>query len=170
MATCRTRPPRATSNTAKTCAPSTSGSTASFNPVSITDKFDDTKVLDLNRIEGSAKDPNARIWPFKVMHGKQPYDTVNKTLVVNHVWGDDDTALWKHYDYAKSIKAGMDYAGLPYSGKFGFIETRMNWFITHMVAPKEKAVPCQECHTRAETVAWRPSPTSTCPGVTATLG
>jgi hypothetical protein len=44
----------------------------------------------------------------------------------------------------------MDVAGLPYSGKFGFIETRMNWFITHMVAPKEKAVPCQECHTRAE--------------------
>jgi hypothetical protein len=43
----------------------------------------------------------------------------------------------------------MDYAGLPYSGKFGFIETRMNWFITHMVAPKEKAVPCQDCHTRA---------------------
>jgi octaheme c-type cytochrome (tetrathionate reductase family) len=121
------------------------------NPISITDKFDDTKVLDLNRIEGSAKDPTARIWPFKVMHGKQPYDTVNKTLVVNHVWGDDDTALWKHYDYDKSIKAGMDYAGLPYSGKFGFIETRMNWFTTHMVAPKEKAVPCQDCHTRAET-------------------
>jgi hypothetical protein len=70
--------------------------------------------------------------------------------VVNHVWGDDDTSLWKNYDYAKSIKAGMDYAGLPYSGQFGFIETRMNWFITHMVAPKEKAVPCQECHTRAE--------------------
>lgn len=74
---------------------------------------------------------------------------MNKTLVVNHVYGDDDTSLWKNYDYAKSIKAGMDYAGLPYSGKFGFIETRMNWFITHMVAPKEKAVPCQDCHTRA---------------------
>jgi hypothetical protein len=75
---------------------------------------------------------------------------VNNTLVVNHVFGDDDTSLWRNYDYAKSIKAGMDYAGLPYSGQFGFIETRMNWFITHMVAPKEKAVPCQECHTRAE--------------------
>lgn len=118
--------------------------------VTITDKIDDRKVLELNRVEGSAKDPNARIWPFKVMHGKQPYDTENKTLVVNHVYGDDDTAFWKHYDYGKSIKAGMDYAGLPYSGKFGFIETRMNWFITHMVAPKGKAVPCQECHTRAE--------------------
>ena len=82
------------------------------------------------------------------MVGKQAYDTVNNTLVVNHVFGDDDTAFWKHYDYEKSIKAGMDYAGLPYSGKFGFIETRMHWFITHMVAPKEKAVPCAECHTR----------------------
>ena len=119
--------------------------------LSITDKIDDSKVLELNRVEGSAQDPNARIWPFKVMRGKQPYDTENKTLVVNHVFGNDDTAFWKNYDYAKSIKAGMDYAGFPYSGKFGFIETRMNWFITHMVAPKEKAVPCEECHTRSET-------------------
>ena len=121
--------------------------------IAITDKLDgllDAKgVLELNRVEGSAKDPNARIWPFKVMHGKQPYDTGNNTLVVNHVYGDDDTSLWRNYDYSKSIKAGMEYAGLPYSGQFGFIETRMNWFITHMVAPKEKAVPCQECHTRA---------------------
>lgn len=121
--------------------------------VTITDKLDGflnkDGILELNRIEGSARDPNARIWPFKVMRGKQPYDTENNTLVVNHVFGDDDTSLWKNYDYAKSIQAGMDYAGLPYSGKFGFIETRMNWFITHMVAPKEKAVPCAECHTRA---------------------
>ena len=121
--------------------------------IAITDKLDgllDAKgVLELNRVEGSAKDPNARIWPFKVMHGKQPYDTGNNTLVVNHVYGDDDTSLWRNYDYSKSIKAGMEYAGLPYSGQFGFIETRMNWFITHMVAPKDKAVPCQECHTRA---------------------
>ncbi|MEY2632647.1 MAG: hypothetical protein RIR00_1301 [Pseudomonadota bacterium] len=117
--------------------------------VTITDKIDDSGVLDLNRFEGSAADPNARIWPFKVMRGRQPYDKVNKTLVVNHVFGEDDTAFWKHYDYARSIKAGMEYAGLPYSGEFGFIETRMHWFITHMVAPKEKAVPCQECHTRS---------------------
>jgi octaheme c-type cytochrome (tetrathionate reductase family) len=125
----------------------------SVHPVTITDKLDAhiarDGVLELNQIEGSANDPKARIWPFKVMRGKQPYDPVNNTLVVNHVFGDDDTALWKHYDYAKSIQAGMDYAGLPYSGKFDFIETRMNWFITHMVAPKAQAVPCQDCHTRA---------------------
>jgi len=121
--------------------------------ISITDKLDGLinaqGILELNRVEGSAKDPNARIWPFKVMHGKQPYDTGNNTLVVNHVYGEDDTSLWRNYDYSKSIKAGMEYAGLPYSGQFGFVETRMNWFITHMVAPKDKAVPCQECHTRA---------------------
>ncbi|MBW7900893.1 MAG: tetrathionate reductase family octaheme c-type cytochrome [Rhodocyclaceae bacterium] len=121
--------------------------------LAITDKLDglidEQGVLELNRVEGSAKDPNARIWPFKVMRGKQPYDPVNRTLVVNHVYGDDDTALWKNHDFAKSIQAGMDYAGLPYSGRFDFVETRMNWFITHMVAPKEKAVPCQDCHTRS---------------------
>ena len=116
--------------------------------ISFNEKIDDGGILELNRVEGSARDPNARIWPFKVMHGKQPYDTVNKTLVVNHVFGKDDTSFWDNFDYEKSIRAGMDYAGFPYSGKFGFIETRMNWFITHMVAPKEKAVPCHECHTR----------------------
>ena len=117
--------------------------------IAMTDKIDDSKILEINAVEGSAADPKARIWPFKVMVGKQPYDPVNKTLVVNHVFGDDDTAFWTNFDYAKSIQAGMDYAGLPYSGQYAFIETRMNWFITHMVAPKEQAVPCQDCHTRA---------------------
>ena len=119
------------------------------NQFAITDKVVVSKILEINRVEGDANDPKARIWPFKVMHGKQPYDKVNKTLVVNHVFGKDDTAFWTNFDYAKAIQAGMDYAGLPYSGEFGFIETRMNWFITHMVAPKEKAGPCGECHTRS---------------------
>ncbi len=119
------------------------------NQVTILDKIDDSKLLELNSVEGGYDDPRARIWPFKEMRGKQAYDKVNKTLVVNHVYGDDDTALWKNYDFAKAIRAGMEYAELPYSGEFGFIETRMNWFITHMVAPKEQAVGCAECHTRA---------------------
>lgn len=84
------------------------------------------------------------------MRGKQPYDTVNKTLIVNHVFGNDDTPRCGRISIAeKSIPAGMSYAGKPYSGKFGFIETEMNWFITHMVAPKEKAVRCGDCHTKS---------------------
>jgi hypothetical protein len=33
-----------------------------------------------------------------------------------------------------------------FSGKLDFIETESAWPITHMVAPKEKAVGCVECH------------------------
>ncbi|MEW6062354.1 MAG: cytochrome C, partial [Bacteroidota bacterium] len=43
---------------------------------------------------------------------------------------------------------GMNYLGLPYSGKYTFVKTEMTWPINHMVAPKEKSVQCTECHTR----------------------
>ncbi|MBK5207459.1 MAG: cytochrome C, partial [Polaromonas sp.] len=42
--------------------------------------------------------------------------------------------------------AGMKAANRPFSGKVDFIETESMWPITHMVAPKEKAVACAECH------------------------
>ncbi|MBR9972352.1 tetrathionate reductase family octaheme c-type cytochrome [Magnetospirillum sulfuroxidans] len=114
------------------------------------DTFDDSSILVLNRLHGDAADPKARIWPFKEMKGKQPYDPELKTLLVNHVFGPDDSAFWTNFDINKSIKFGMDYAGLPWSGKIDFIETRMYWPITHMVAPKEQAVKCGECHMKGE--------------------
>ena len=40
----------------------------------------------------------------------------------------------------------MKRANLPYSGKYGFIATQTIWPITHMVAPKEKALACADCH------------------------
>ncbi len=104
--------------------------------------------VDLNPPLGDGRDPNARIWPFKEMHGKQPYDPVNKMLIVNHVFGKDDTALWTNFDPAKAFKAGMEYAGLPYSGKFEFVSTNYYWPITHMVAPKSDTVKCGECHAK----------------------
>jgi hypothetical protein len=42
----------------------------------------------------------------------------------------------------------METAGLPYSGQYGFVKTAMLWPITHMVAPKEQALACHECHSR----------------------
>ncbi len=112
-----------------------------------TDKIDDTKPVEINPIDGSYDDPNARIYPFKVHRGNQPYDPVNKTLVIPHLFGKDDTAYWKNFDWGKSIQAGMDYAGLPYSGQYDFVDTEMYWPITHMVAPKEDALACDSCHT-----------------------
>ena len=67
-------------------------------------------------------------------------DTVNKTLPLPHVFGKDDAAFWGNFDWGKALEAGMKSAGLPYSGKFGFVETVYYWPITHMVAPKERAL------------------------------
>ena len=53
----------------------------------------DTKVdaskpfTPINDPQGGWKDPKARIWPFKEMHTRMPYDAGNKTLVYNHLWG-----------------------------------------------------------------------------------
>ncbi|HHK73693.1 MAG TPA: hypothetical protein ENJ57_00860, partial [Rhizobiales bacterium] len=35
-----------------------------------------------------------------------------------------------------------------YSGEFGYINTISWWPITHMVAPKEQALACSECHAK----------------------
>jgi octaheme c-type cytochrome (tetrathionate reductase family) len=107
-----------------------------------------TIVLPVNKVNGHPDDPSSRIWPFKVMRGKQPYDSINNTLVIPHVFGNDDTAYWGNYDWDKAITVGMEYAGAEYSGEYDFIETEMYWPITHMVAPAEDALACESCHTR----------------------
>lgn len=112
-------------------------------------QFDPSKgVVDMNRYEGSADDSNSRIWPFKQMYTVQPYDKGNNTLVYMHLWGNDENAYWGNYDFGKAIKAGMEKNNLPYSGEYGFVETYSYWPITHMVAPKEEAVECGECHAK----------------------
>jgi octaheme c-type cytochrome (tetrathionate reductase family) len=110
------------------------------------DKIDASKIVEINHPEGKMNDPDSRIWPFKVHRGKQVYDTENNILIVAHTAGEDETALWHNFDWQKSITAGMTAAGLPYSGKFGFVSTEMSWPITHMVAPKSDALSCAQCH------------------------
>ena len=105
-------------------------------------------VTHINRLGGSASDGRSLIWPMKVFRGAQPYDPINKTLVTPHTAGNDDTAYWKNFGWEKAIETGMKDSGAPFSGKVDFIKTDMSWPITHMVAPKENAVGCNECHTR----------------------
>ncbi|MGV6818822.1 MAG: tetrathionate reductase family octaheme c-type cytochrome [Thiotrichales bacterium] len=116
--------------------------------LTVHDKFDPSKPVDMNHLEGSASDPDSRIWPFKKMVTIQPYDKGNNTLVYMHLWGADQDALWGNYDFAKAIKHGMEEFNLPYSGEYGFVETHSFWPVVHMVAPKEDALACQECHAR----------------------
>ena len=105
-----------------------------------------TDKVKINDFLGSADDPNSRIWPVKVFRGKQPYDIGNETLAVFHTAGKDDAAFWNTYDWDKALTAGMKSMGLEYSGNMKFVETEMSWPITHMVAPKEDALECQQCH------------------------
>ncbi len=111
------------------------------------DTVNKEEVTPINHFEGGPDDGKSLIWPVKVFRGMQPFDPVNKTLVVPHTAGKDDTAYWENFDWDKAIKAGMDFAGRDFSGEVDFIRTEMSWPITHMVAPAEKALSCVECHT-----------------------
>ena len=116
--------------------------------LTLRDEIDPSQTVPMNRPSGSYDDPNARIYPFKVHGGKQPFDSKNNKFVAPHLFGKDDAAYWKTYDWNKATQAGMDYVGLPFSGELGFVETEYLFQTTHMVAPKEKAVACAECHTK----------------------
>ena len=112
------------------------------------DKVDGSDRVKINEFLGSADDPNSRIWPVKVFRGKQPYDVGNQTLAVFHTAGKDDHAFWGkgHYNWEKALTWGMKSTGVEFSGKYDFVETEMSWPITHMVAPKEDALTCAQCH------------------------
>ncbi len=116
--------------------------------LTVHDKFDPSRPVEINHLEGGPDDPDSRIWPFKRMETIQPYDKGNNTLVYMHLWGDDKDAFWGNYDYARAIKHGMEDFKLPYSGEYDFVKTYSYWPITHMVTPKEKALACKECHAR----------------------
>ncbi len=110
------------------------------------DRIDPGGVVEINSFQGHADDPDSRIWPVKVMRGKQPYDAVNLTMAPIHTTGKD--GFWKTFDWQDSVARGMAAAGVPYSGEMDFVETTMMWPMAHMVAPVEKAVGCEECHAR----------------------
>lgn len=109
-------------------------------------KLDPNQVIKVNSFEGSPDDGKSKIWPIKVFHGKQPYDIGNNQLVVFHTYGKDDSALWSNFNWDKAIEYGMKEIGAEYSGKYAFVSTEMSWPITHMVAPKQDALTCAQCH------------------------
>ncbi len=104
------------------------------------------QAAQINRFEGSARDGKSLIWPVKIMRGKQAYDPVTKLITVTHLSGEDGNAYWTNLNWKNAVATGMASDGLPFSGKVDFITTEMTWPITHMVAPKEKALGCADCH------------------------
>jgi Cytochrome c bacterial. len=110
---------------------------------------DTSKPLEINTLNGSYSDPDSKIIPVKIHRAKQPYDPVTKMLIQPKLFADEkgEGAFWKDFDWARASAVGMKDVGLPFSGKYTFINTEMTWPINHMVAPKEESVKCIECHT-----------------------
>ena len=123
----------------------------------ISDKIKDTsKPVILNPLLGSYEDHyqpanpagSSKIWPVKIMRGKQPYDPKNLTIVQPKLAGKvkGSNALWVDFDWNASIQAGMDYLDRPYSGEYDFIETQTLWPLNHEVSQKDQALQCADCH------------------------
>ncbi len=112
--------------------------------VTAKDAIDPSKTVKLAWPEGNMHDKNARIFPFHIHKGKQPYDEVNKTMATPLLSGEH--GYWTTLDWQDAIKRGADYLNLPFSGKIGFVKTAYVFPSTHMVAPKEEALECTQCH------------------------
>ncbi len=115
------------------------------------DKMDPAQVTHLGYPRGDRNDKAAKITPFKVMEGKQPYDSVHKVFVAPNLWA----GYWKHWDWNKAITDGMKAAGLDYSGQYAFAATDMHWKVNHMVAPKTEALKCNDCHAKEGRLDWK---------------
>ncbi|HVO20430.1 MAG TPA: tetrathionate reductase family octaheme c-type cytochrome [Anaeromyxobacter sp.] len=117
------------------------------------DRMDPAQVTDINRPRGGIGDPRARIWPFKIHRALQPYDEVNRTLLPPVTGGAG--GYWTSFDWDSAFRLGEKASGLPYSGKYGFARTEMYWPQNHMVAPKEKALGCTDCHGAGTRLDWK---------------
>jgi octaheme c-type cytochrome (tetrathionate reductase family) len=117
----------------------------------LSDTIDPRSTVPINTFDGHANDPDSRIWPVKVMRGRQPYDKARDSLLaVNlfavHRSAKDDDPFWRSLDWARAARVGMEQRGLEFSGEVGFVETSMLWPVNHMVAPAAQALSCADCH------------------------
>ncbi|MCB9651449.1 MAG: tetrathionate reductase family octaheme c-type cytochrome [Deltaproteobacteria bacterium] len=112
------------------------------------------------------QDADAKIFPFKVMRGKQPGHLTGNYLIAPKLFGP--TGFWglipAAADYTpeavrtlwtNSLTQGAVLAGQIASGEtiadadWGWVETEMYLGINHEVGPKEMALghaPCTDCH------------------------
>jgi hypothetical protein len=116
------------------------------------DAINPAQMVTLNELQGSASQGRARIIPVKRFTAVQPYDAARDTLVIPHLFAlnaNDTNAYWKGYNWTNAITAGMTAVDEIFSGQMGWVETEMFWVQNHMVAPKEQALTCTDCHVPA---------------------
>jgi octaheme c-type cytochrome (tetrathionate reductase family) len=116
------------------------------------DRIDPDGVTAINPPLGGIADATAKIWPFKIHRAKQPYDEGNRYLLPPTTGGVN--GYWTNFDWDNAFRLGAAANGIAYSGRYGFAKTEMYWPLTHMVAPKEKALGCTDCHGERSRFEW----------------
>ncbi|SHJ42596.1 octaheme c-type cytochrome, tetrathionate reductase family [Malonomonas rubra DSM 5091] len=107
-------------------------------------KIDPNKVVKIAYPLGDRNDMTAKIAPFKIMRGKQIYDTEYNYLLTAKV--ANEGGYWNDFDWDKAARLGSEAGGVKYSGKYDFVATEMYWRQNHMVSPAEQALSCLDCH------------------------
>lgn len=118
----------------------------SLTSATIEDVIDPLRIVKVSHPVGDKNDPESRIFPFKIHRGKQPYDKVHNRLLAPLLSGKQ--GYWTTFNMQDAIERGNKMLNVPFSGEYDYVETTYAFPITHMVAPKEEALDCAECHSR----------------------
>ena len=139
--------------------------------IGVSDTFDKVPIV-LAEPLGDRSDPEAMIYPFKLMVGNQPVDPLTNTVLVPHLFGKKggDNPFWAKYDWGKALADGAAYTGQNFSGTYTFAATEMLLSVNHEIAPAEEALGkwdkggCKDCHTNDAidwpALGWSDDPTS----------
>jgi hypothetical protein len=116
----------------------------------IGDTLDPSSPVKINELLGNYDDPDSKIFPVKIHRSRQIYDSEYHYLIQPKTYSSKpgDGGYWAEFDWQRAATEGMKRIGLPFSGKYGFVNTEMYWPINHMVSPASRSVECAECHTR----------------------
>lgn len=136
----------------KNLTPTYAWSNGSNYYYSIGEKIDPQKILEISKPNGSISEAKAKIYPFRIMKGKQIFDSKNNYLIMPKLSGTD--GYWATFDWKKSAELGMKAGNQTFSGDFGFVSTIMYIPIHHTVMPKENALKCTECHGNGKRLDW----------------
>ena len=126
------------------------------------DKYDE-EPISLAAPLGDRNDPDAMIYPFKLMIGNQPVDPNTRTVLVPHLFGtvSGPNPYWGKWDWTAALQDGANYTGQDFSGTHIFAATEMLLSVNHEVAPAEQALgagplpeACMDCHSTSH-IDWQ---------------
>ena len=129
--------------------------------INVSDTYDE-EPIQLATPQGDYNDPNAMIYPFKLMKGNQPVDPTNRLVLVPHLFGkvSGPNPYWGTWDWDLALQDGAAYTGQNYSGNYAFGSTEALLSVNHEIAPAENALgygpipeACSDCHT-TDVVDW----------------